>query len=310
MESNSSYGVSCSRNCGGYDCKKDAEKTPLKQISTEEVLSSRKNRRRKPETIKTSSSTSLRSYSSPDIVVSKESDDVEVLEAQNEVFFQSIFNKLPHEKKPRKRKPNKFISPFLTTTILDANKTVKEKQTSTEIVVEDTASEMEILDEQLEPYSKTIEADVQKAIVMKPLPELDSSSTFSNQVMDKRNVFIQEQHNMRITTVDRLQTAVHSTLPGGSSLAFNFRRTGEFTDLVTDTNAATTSIKESSTQSPSEKYQSDISENNACIKPQNFACVDEQCSKLCSKISGYEYVPSSNPNSPQLVPTEGKTSKL
>ena len=309
MESNSSYGVSSSRNCGGYDCKKDAEKTSSKQISTEEVLSSRKNRRRKPATIKTSSSTSLPSYSSPDIVVSKESDDVEVLEAQNEVFCQPIFNKLPHEKKPRKRKPKKFISPFLTTTILDANKTVKEKQTSTEIVVEDTAPEMEFLDEQLQPYS-TIEADVQKAIVTKPLPELDSSSTFSNQAMDKRNVFIQEQHNMRITTVERLQTAVHSTLPGGSSLAFNFCRTGEFTDLVTDTNAATTNIKESSTQSTSEKYQSDISENNACIKPQNFAFIDEQCSKPCSKISGYEYVPSSNPNSPQLVPTEGKTSKL
>lgn len=306
MEPNNSCGISSSRNCGSYDFVTDSEKASPQKVSTEELVSTRKNRKRKPETVKTSSpiltsTTSSSSYSRPDFVISNKGNDVEVLEAQNVVSIQPVLNKLPQEKKPRKRKPKKFISPFLATTISGRNATMQEKQTCTGVMVNHTVPELEILDEHPQAYSKTKEAE--EAVVTIPSPEFDSSSTFSNQSTSKRNLFIQEQHNVPITTTDRL----HSTLPGGSNLTLNFCRGGEFNYLITDTNAATRNIKEPSTQSPSEEHQSNISLDSACNELQNFASVGEQYPKLCSKNSGYEYVPSSNPNSPQVVPTEGKT---
>lgn len=226
MKSNNSHGsTSCSRNLGDHYFETDPGRISPQQIFNEEVVSSRESRKRKRETVETSRSIlattiSTTSYSNPGIVNSKESNDTEVVEELNLVSFQPMLKKLPQEKKSRKRKPKKFISPFLATTISDTNTSVQEEQ-------------------------------------------ICQSTTGSNQIIAENELFIEEQHSMPAAEADKSQTTVHSPLLGGTNLTFN--------------------------------------------KPHDFASVGEQYCKSSLKVLGYEYVPSSNPNSPQIFPTEGKT---
>jgi hypothetical protein len=110
---------------------------------------------------------------------------------------------------------------------------------------------------------------------------------------------LREQHIVPVSTADRLQMAesLISLVPGS-----------KFTSSVqefSETNACT----EARTQCSSEAYEGELLLNYSCSgpenKPQNFTVVGKESSKRCLEISGYEYVPSSNPNSPQIAPTEG-----
>ena len=226
MESNNSHGsTSSSRNLGGHDFVTDPKRISPQQIFSEEVVSSRESRKRKRETIETSRSilataSSATSYSNPAIVNSNQNNDTEVVEELNIVSFQPMLKKLPQEKKSRKSKPKKFVSPFLATTISDTNTSVQEEQ-------------------------------------------ICQSTTGPNQIMAENELFMEEQHSMPAAEAEKSQTTVHSPLAGGTNLTL--------------------------------------------YEPHDFASVGKQYCKSSLKILEDEYVPSSNPNSPQIFPTEGKT---
>ena len=228
MKSSNSHGsTSSSRNLDGHYFDTDPKRISPQQMFNEEVISSWESRKRKRETIETSRSIlataiSTTSNSNPGIVNSKENNDTEVVDEINTVSFQPMLKKLPQEKKSRKRKPKKFVSPFLATTISDTNTSVQEEQ-------------------------------------------ICQSTTGYDQIIAENKLFIEEQHSMPAAEADESQTTVHSPLPGRTDLTF--------------------------------------------YEPHDFASVGEQYCKSSLKILENEYVPSSNPNSPQIFPTEGKTYK-
>jgi hypothetical protein len=310
------------RNCGGCDSPDPGQTSfQSQQLSTEGTMPSRRGRKRKSEATEScrsilTSNTSSTSYSNPDIVDVVGSNNVEILGEQNVVSFQPILDKLTQEKKTRKRKPKKFISPFLASTASDQHENIHKELKNTEIDVEQAVPQLPVADENLQTYSKTAQADMHETSVVVPsMVELDPnrSPTCASPNTEDRNfiprAYSKEEYIIPVNAANRLQMAADSTslVPGGFS--FSFQGSGEVNDFGTGTNTEMTNKNVPSPQSPSEGYESDMFLNNACssptYEPHDFAMVSKPSSKPCPKISGYEYVPSSNPSSPQIVPTEG-----
>lgn len=311
------------RNCGGCDSPDPGQTSfQSQQLSTEGTMPSRRGRKRKSEATEScrsilTSNTSSTSYSNPDIVDVVGSNNVEILGEQNVVSFQPILDKLTQEKKPRKIKPKKFISPFLASTASDQHENIHKELKNTEIDVEQAVPQLPVADENLQTYSKTApQADMHETSVVVPsMVELDpnrSPTCASPNTEDRdfiRRAYSKEEYIIPVNSANRLQMVADSTslVPGG--LSFSFQGSGEVNDLGTGTNTEMTNKNVPSPQSPSEGYESDMFLNNACssptYEPYDFAMVSKPSSKPCPKISGYEYVPSSNPSSPQIVPTEG-----
>ena len=325
IKSSKSNTVLSSRNCRCCDSQ-DPGTTSFhsKQIPTEKAMSSRKGKKRKSErnescgSVLTSNASSTR-YSNVDVTDLESEDVPEKSEEQNVVSFHLIPDKLNQKKKLRKREPKKFISPFLAPSALDMNEKMREEKKNVELVVAEAVLQLQVAGEHPQACSKSTEADtLEISVVVPSVIELDpnrSSSTCVNPDMEDSK-FIPEQHSMEeyimpVTIADRPQIVedANSLVPGGSNLTCSLKGPLEANVLATTANTDLTSKNISSLQSPPDEYESDLFLNNSCssstYEPHDFAIVGKQSSKLCLKISGYEYVPSSNPNSPQIVPTEG-----
>jgi hypothetical protein len=281
-------------------------------------MSSRKGKKRKSETNEScgsviSSNTSSIRYSNVDVTDLESKDVPEKSVEQNVVSFHLTPDKRNQKKKLRKREPKKFISPFLAPSALDMNEKMREEKKNVELAVAEAALQLQAAGEHPQACSKSTEADPLEISAV--VPSVIESTCVNPDMEDSKS--IPEQHSreeyiMPVNIADRPQIVAdaNSLVPGGSNLTCSLKGPLEANYvLATIANTDLTSKNISSLQSPPDEYESDLFLNNSCssstYEPHDFAIVGKQSSKLCLKISGYDYVPSSNPNSPQIVPTEG-----
>ncbi|XP_028396981.1 uncharacterized protein LOC114520839 [Dendronephthya gigantea] len=275
----------------------------LPQASTEEVMSSRKDRKRKwnkQETIRSSgsdftSNTSLITCAYP-VVIDVTGSNIE-MEKQNIV-------PCPPSKDRKLRKSQWFIPPLLPFS--------EEKPMDNNMNIDQAVPRFQVADViSLANYSSnTAETDNHEDGIP-PVIEVEPYHTnpLAHKNMEKGNFmpgkFSREEHVDAVTLANTCQsdTTVNSS-SGLPSRSLSFRESNNAIDH--ETGASRESTRKTVT---SEEQGCNITLNNTCqsptYEPQEHSAYSDhaQQHELC-KISGIEYVPSSNPNSPQFVPTE------
>ena len=283
-------------------------------LSTERAICSKRGRKRKGEKIE-----SLNYLTSNTATITNESSFVE---ERNEVPLHPILEKSTQEKKSRKTKPRRFISPFLESHVSDMNGKVQEK-TNIKIVAENTPPPLKVSSEDSQSSLKSTDAGIFEtcSVVLPSDAELDpitslNCSKQNTQVSNfEPDLHSRKEYTMPADTEDRSQIAGNliSLVPGASNLTLGFQESSK-TNVRGKTNTSISSTFKNTHQKfpphcQSKEYKRELLCNDPSLRPsfelQHFTMVDKQSSKKCPVILGYEYVPSSNPNSPQIVPTKG-----
>ena len=234
------------------------------QLATEKenAFVSKQNRKRKSNETQSSSLTltskkSSNIFPSRDIVIIGSTRHDELPLEETAVSLHAKLDKFTEETKRRESKPQKFISPFLTSNVEKHNEKSHEEQKNAEITFDQAVPQLQV----------NFEPEKDAACLIAPsVDELVHSSDFYNQNSGEKD-FTQHSH-----TRDRSITPVDASLvPGCCYLNANVQESEEASQLKTGT------LKDTSLKN------------------------------LFSNLA-FEYVPSSNPSSPQIVPTEGNDS--
>ena len=235
------------------------------QLATEKenAFISKQNRKRKSNETQSSSLTftskkSSNIFPSRDIVNIESTRHDELPLEETAVSLHAKLDKFTEETKRRESKPQKFISPFLTTNVEKHNEKSHEEQKNAEITFDQAVPQLQA---NFEP-----EKDA-SCLIAPSVDELVHSSDSYNQNSEDKDL-IPPDH-LR----DRSITPVGAFLvPGCCYLNTNVQESEEASQLKTGT------LKDTSLKN------------------------------LFSNLA-FEYVPSSNPGSPQIVPTEGNDGK-
>jgi hypothetical protein len=246
-------------------------------------MSSKRGRKRKAKIIE--------SMSNSTSAIINQSSGMTSVQEKNVVPLHPIVEELTEEKKSRKTKPRRFIPPCVAPERSEQG--VRQLQVSSKHSQESLKSaETSMVKTSRVVVPSVIDLDPNRSSnTTKPNVEASNFEPVQN---------LREQNIVPVSTADRLQMAesLISLVPGGSNFTSRVQE-------LSETNACT----EARTQCSSEAYEGDLLLNYSCSgpenKPQNFTVVGKESSERCLEISGYEYVPSSNPNSPQIAPTEG-----
>lgn len=209
-------------------------------------------------------------------------------------------------KKRRKRPPRKFVSPCLATSVSELHENNQQvKNSETDVYVEQRVpqspygrDEKKISSRDIDRHGNAIDVNI------KSYPQCLTSSFCKN--MDEENFLASHGNRIQIST--QLSTTHVSQ---ESNLNFSGRqRTGKVSHTL-KSNVSNKNSKNVLSLPPTspEGCRRDLSVENTCssptYEPHSFAAT-----KLCVTVAGYEYVPNSNPGSPQIVPTEGTIQSL
>lgn len=284
------------------------------QALTEEVISSKKDRKRKWETIGSTGSilaanASPTSRASP-VVIDVAINKVEV-EKEKAIPCPPKPDKLAQDKKSRKSQPKRFISPFLPFTVSGKNERVEKEQKDKNMNVDQAVPQFQVAGAISSPNHGSNAAEIhnhEDSLSVSPVIEVDPNGTipWAHKNIEERILVpgkrSRQEHYVPVTLADtrRSHVTVVSS-PRLSSGSLSFHKTNYIMDHRAGASRGLTS----------KNVTFEKQERNTCLSPTYEAeeknCMHrEQFLKPCKNISGFEYVPSSNPSSPQIVPTEGK----